>query len=143
MLKYTLLMIVRGLSMNSRCPFCNHRFRLKERRRFVTWRFSRRMLPCPDCGTSLLWERKAHRRFVAGLWLTAIFDGIFLGIGCAPQIGMLLGFVDPQSVDDPYWHSLFVRCFEIIALVLTLASLTLMFSGFAKYRLIPSETIPR
>lgn len=81
-------------------------------------------------------ERRAHLRLCTGLLLTAIFDGVLLGACFAPQVGVLFGFSNPESVHDSYWDSWFVRAIEIVFLVLTLGAFTLMFSGVVRCRLI-------
>jgi hypothetical protein len=70
------------------------------------------------------------------MFLTAVFDGVFFGTSFAPQIGLLLGFVSPESVDDPFWNSPPVRAVEIGSLVLTLAAVAMMIFGFSKCHLI-------
>ena len=123
-------------AMNSRCPICSHHFRLGESTRFITWRFSRRPIPCPDCRTTLVWERRAHLRLWTGLVLVAIFGGLLLGASLAPQIGLLFGFAGPESLHDPFWDSSIVWATKIVFLVLALGAFALMVSGFLRYRLI-------
>src|SRR5690348_17174602 len=100
--------------MNSRCPICSHHFRLRERKRFVTWRCTRRPVPCPDCRTMLVCERGSHLRLWTGMLFLIIFDSILIGTSLAPQIGVLFGFSSPESVHDPYWQSWSVRLIEIL-----------------------------
>jgi hypothetical protein len=102
----------------------------------LTWHLSRRPARCPDCHTTLVWERKAHVRLWTGILLVAVFAGVLLGASLAPQIGVLLGFASPQSVDDPFWNTWLVRATEIGSVVLTLAAFTMMVFGFLKYRLV-------
>jgi hypothetical protein len=127
------------LTMNSKCPVCSHHFRLRERKRFITWHLTRRPIPCPDCHTTLIWEPRAHVRLWTGMFLIAVFDGILLGTALAPQIGVLLGFSSPQSAYDPFWESWIVHAMEIASLILTLGAFALLVSGFLRYRLIRYE----
>ena len=78
---------------------------------------------------------------MAGLLLVAIFDGVLLGTCFAPQIGLLFGFAEPQSLHDPYWESASVRASKIVALVLTLGAFATGVFGFARCKLIRHDTV--
>src|ERR1041384_6135052 len=102
--------------MNSRCPTCSHEFPFREWKRFSTWHLSRRSAVCPECRSTLVWGRSAYQRLMAGLLLVTIFDGVLLGTCFAPQIGLLFGFAEPQSLHDPYWGAASARATKSVAL---------------------------
>jgi hypothetical protein len=85
-----------------------------------------------------VWERKAFVRCFAGLWLTAVFDGVLLGIVLAPWISLLFGW-SALPPHDPFWDSWWVRSRELLFLTLTLAAFALMISGFIKMRLVECD----
>jgi hypothetical protein len=76
---------------------------------------------------------------ILGMWLANIFSGLALGMLLAPQIGILFGFVEPQSLNDPYWESPHIRAIEISVLAFGVAAGVWMFSGMLKLRLVPCE----
>ena len=127
--------------MNCSCPACDHYFRKGEKKQFLTWHLSRRLVPCPECGATLAWERKAHLRLWTGVWLVAIFDGLLFGSMFAPQIVSLLGGVATAPANNSYWNSWAVRATTTGALIFAIASFALMLSGFIKYRLIRHDVV--
>jgi hypothetical protein len=84
----------------------------------------------------LTWEKGAYLRLHIGLFLTAIFDGITIGVCLAPYIGVVFGFLNPGSLHDSYWDSWHVTLIKLVGLALTLGAFTLMLSGLLRYRLI-------
>jgi len=120
--------------MNSRCPICGRHFRHGERKRFVTWRLSRRATSCPDCGAVLQWERKSFQRFSAGMWFGCIFSGLSGGIILGPWLRGIAG-VDRRV---PLWDSVMntpATAMTITFLVLQAASFVILLSGFFKAHL--------
>jgi hypothetical protein len=84
----------------------------------------------------LTWEKRAHLRLLIGFFLTAIFDGILLGVCLAPYVGVLFKFSSPDSIHDSYWDSRHVTVIKLVWLALTLGAFILMLSGLLRYRLI-------
>lgn len=112
--------------MNSKCPVCSHRFRFGERKRFVTWHFSRRAAACPDCHTILVWERTPFVRFVTGMLLVSVFDGIALGVS-------LFQFLSGKS-----WEALpaAFRFIQIGSLLVAGGALAVMLLGVLRFHLL-------
>ncbi len=77
--------------MNKKCPKCACRLARPEVRRLTTWRWTRRAVGCPNCGTLLLWERRSYLRFSSGLCLAGISAALLFGVLLAPCVRGLLG----------------------------------------------------
>jgi hypothetical protein len=79
----------------------------------------------------LVWERKAYRCVLGGMFLSGVLYGALMGTAYGPRIGAFLGFSDPQSVEDPFQ--------EAWLIMLTLAALLLTIFSLWKLRLIRND----
>lgn len=54
------------------CPSCNNSITWRQRQKFLTILFTRRVANCPHCGASLIYAKRAHRFVIAGIGLNCI-----------------------------------------------------------------------
>lgn len=59
------------------CPNCGYTFTYSEMSR-LEWYGRRRVVPCSECSTPLIWEERWFRVYVAGIWTT--IAGIVFGV---------------------------------------------------------------
>ena len=96
--------------LNVRCPHCDYKLRLRERRRLIKW-INPKTGSCPDCGRPITWDRKAFG------WIQ--FGYLLLMIAYAAQIILIaitfdLSYSSTPALDLGAYESISSRASSVL-----------------------------